>query len=242
MAGVSRYSPRERQEAVARAFGGDERPADVARELGVHATTLYRWAERAARVAPEDEALPTDARLIEAVGRLLREQDYGEITMEDVAAESGVALRTAFHRFAGKRELFNATIDHVAGALTEQMYAYAEDVELPASPLERLRVFMHLSAEVAYALPEAHVLFRDLGVPPARSTAPGWHDRLDAMLAELLTEAEAAGELAPGVAPAAAARILGSGLRGIHAAVFEGADPAQSLYLVDRLHLVVVTP
>ena len=242
MAGVSRYSPAERQEAVARAFGGEESPDEVARQLGVHATTLHRWASRAAQVAPEDEVQPTDVRLVAAVGRLLRERDYGEITVEDVATESGVALRTAFHRFAGKRELFNATIDRVAGALTEQMYAYAERAELPSSPLDRLRVFMHLSAEVAYAMPEAHVLFRDLGVPPARSSAPGWHDRLDAMLAELLTEAVEVGEVADDVDPAATARMLGAALRGIHAAVFEGADPAQALRLVDRLHLVVATP
>lgn len=242
MAGVSRYSPAQRQAAVARAFDGDETPDAVARELGVHATTLYRWASRVAQVAPEDEAPPTDERLVRAVGRLLRDHDYNEITVEDVAAESGVALRTAFHRFANKRELFNATIDHVAGTLTEQMYAYAEGVELPESPLERLQTFMRLSAEVAYAMPEAHVLFRDLGVPPSRSSAPAWHDRLDAMLAQLLTEAAAAGEIADGVEPEATARILGAALRGIHAAVFEGADPDQALHLVDRLSAVVVTP
>jgi len=242
MAGVSRYSPIERQNAVRRAFGGTETPAAVATELGIHATTLYRWASHVAQVAPEDEEPSTDSKLIEAVGGLLREHDYSDITVEDVASNGGVALRTAFHRFATKRDLFNATIDHVAGLLVDGMYARVAAVELPASPIERIRLFVHLSAELAYATPEAHVLFRDLGVPPADSTAPQWHDRLDATLAELITEAIAAGEIPPGIVPQEAARILGSALRGIHATVFEGADPTQALQLVDRLYLVLVTP
>jgi transposase-like protein len=49
------FSPEQRADAVARALSGDETKRQVARDVGVSETTLYRWieaADRPSNVAP----------------------------------------------------------------------------------------------------------------------------------------------------------------------------------------------
>lgn len=59
----------------------------------------------------------TDARLAEAVMGLLRKQGYAGLTIEGVAAESGVAKTTIYRRWATKAEMVFALAIHRPGAL-----------------------------------------------------------------------------------------------------------------------------
>ena len=236
----SRFTRDERQDAVARAFGdGSGQPTAVAQELGVHPATLYRWA--ADMASPEQAESGARARLIRAAEHLLRRHDYGEITVELIAEEAGVALRTAFHHFATKRDIFHAVVDDAARTVVDDMDRRAKAADWPADPLAGLRVFLRLSAEAAYAHPQAHVLFRDLGVPASEGYAEEWHQRFEQAVAAIVAEAAARGQLDADVDPAAAARVISGAMRGIHASVFEGADPAVAVRVAEGLDRTLTT-
>ncbi len=206
--------------------------------MGVHPATLYRWVHDASDGAAE--STPTDVRLLQATQTLLRDQDYSQITVEEVARFSGVALRTAFHHFESKRELFRAAIDNAATVLVDAMGQRYQGAQWPSEPLLQLSLFLRLSAEAIYATPSAHVLFRDLGVPRSDSFALRWHDTFEQAVARLLGTSARAAAIDPDTDIAAAAHAITGAMRGIHAAVFDGGDPAQALRIVARLHLTVL--
>ena len=235
MARVSRFTLDDRREAVARAFGGSESPTAVATDLGIHTTTLYRWAGS----STADEPGPAPERLIEATQELLRNADYADITIESVAARCGLAPRTAFHHFPNKRQLFQAAVDNAATVLVERIHEGSTAATWPNTPLDQLQTFLRIAAESIYATPRTHVLFRNLGVPKSEGTAEHWHDGFVDAITELLRSAAEAGQIDDATDLPAAARLLTGAMRGIHTAVFDGADTATALTLVGRVHLLI---
>ncbi|MFI8565452.1 TetR family transcriptional regulator [Rhodococcus sp. NPDC078407] len=235
MARVSRFTLADRRQAVARAFGGSESPAAVATDLGIHTTTLYRWAGS----STTDEPGPARVRLVEATQELLRHADYADITIESVAARCGLAPRTAFHHFPNKRQLFQAAVDDAAAVLIERIRERSQDADWPDTPLEQLRTFLRIAAESIYATPRTHVLFRNLGVPKSEGTAERWHDSFVDAITELLRAAHNQGQIDNTTDLPAAAKLVTGAMRGIHTAVFDGADTGTALELVARVHLLV---
>jgi AcrR family transcriptional regulator len=236
MAGRSSRGASERQAAVERVLSG-ERASTVAEEVGVHPATVHRWVSDA--TADGTKPVPTDLRLMNTTQELLRDQDYSQITVEEVARHSGVALRTAFHHFESKRELFRAAIDNAAMVLVEAMRRKYQGAQWPDEPLLQLSTFLRLSAEAIYATPSAHVLFRDLGVPPSDCFAERWHDTFEQAVEQILVRCAECAAIDPETNVPAAAHAITGAMRGIHAAVFDGGEPAQALRIIDRLHLTV---
>jgi len=235
MARVSRFTLADRQAAVARAFGGAETPAAVATSLGIHTTTLYRWAGS----SPTDDPGPAPARLVEATQELLRHDDYADITIETVAARCGLAPRTAYHHFPTKRELFQAAVDDAASVLIDRIHDRSVATTWPDTPLEQLRTFLRIAAASIYDTPRTHVLFRNLGVPRSEGSAERWHDSFVDAIAQLLSAAADAGQIDRDTDIVAAAHLITGAMRGIHRAVFEGADAGTALSLVERVHLLI---
>lgn len=235
MAKRSSLSASERQAAVERVLGG-QRASTVAEEVGVHPATMHRWVNDASAATG---SVPTDLRLLRATQELLRDHDYGQITVDEVARHSGVALRTAFHHFDSKRELFRAAIDNAATVLIEAMRLQYEGAQWPHEPLLQLSTFLRLSAEAIYATPSAHVLFRDLGVPRSDSFSERWHHTFEQAVEQILARCAVCAAIDPATSSPAAAHVITGAMRGIHAAVFDGGDPAQALRIIDRLHLTV---
>lgn len=235
MARVSRFTLADRQQAVARAFGGSESPAAVATSLGIHTTTLYRWAGS----STTDEPGPAAARLIEATQDLLRDADYADITIESVALRCGLAPRTAFHHFPTKRVLFQAAVDDAATVLIDRIHEKSVAATWPGTPLEQLQTFLRIAAESIYDSPRTHVLFRNLGVPRSEGSAERWHDSFVVAISQLLRSAADAHQIDSGTDVLAAAHLLTGAMRGIHTAVFEGGDADTALSLVERVHLLV---
>lgn len=235
MARVSKFTLADRRDAVARAFGGTESPAVVAQSLGIHTTTLYRWAESTST----DDPVPAPARLVEATQTLLRYADYADITIDDVAVECGLAPRTAFHHFPTKRDLFRAAIDDAAAVLIDRIHQKSLAATWPGTPLAQLQMFLHIAAESIYETPRTHVLFRNLGVPKSDGTAERWHDHFVDAIHQLLRAAIEAGHIDDRTDLLGSARVITGAMRGIHEAVFDGADAETALHLVDRLHLLI---
>ncbi|OZF51328.1 TetR family transcriptional regulator [Rhodococcus sp. 14-1411-2a] len=235
MARVSRFTLADRRQAVARAFGGSESPAAVATSLGIHTTTLYRWAGS----STTDEPGPAAARLIEATQDLLRDADYADITIESVALRCGLAPRTAFHHFPTKRVLFQAAVDDAATVLIDRIHEKSVAATWPGTPLEQLQTFLRIAAESIYDSPRTHVLFRNLGVPKSEGSAERWHDSFVVAISQLLRAAADALQIDSDTDVLAAAHLLTGAMRGIHTAVFEGGDADSALSVVERVHLLV---
>jgi len=71
--------------------------------------------ERAAPVAPSGRQTKTRARVLAAAGRILSHDGYARLTMERVAAESGVAKTTLYRRWPTKAALCMELYLDVAG-------------------------------------------------------------------------------------------------------------------------------
>ena len=235
MARQSRFTAAERHSAVLRAFGGAEDAEAVADDLGVHSATLYRWAKESRR----ESGGSTRERLIRSAQDMLRENTYASVTVEAVAARSGVAPRTAFAAFAGKAELFRAAIDDAATQLIEAIGTAANEVSWPTSPLDQLDVFLTIAARSIYGTPTAHVLFRDVGVPRMEGPAEDWHAAFVDAVAALIAAGVDHGQVAGDVDARASAEVITGAMRGIHAAVFDGADAAVAVESVGRLSAMV---
>jgi AcrR family transcriptional regulator len=74
------------------------------------------------------------AELLRAGERVFTEKAFDEVSIEDIAAAAGVSKNLLYHYFAGKRELYVATIR----AAAEQMLTRTEP-DLRLAPIERLR-------------------------------------------------------------------------------------------------------
>ncbi|MGJ0119890.1 TetR family transcriptional regulator [Williamsia sp. MIQD14] len=235
MARQSRFTAAQRHSAVLRAFGGDEDSAAVAAELGVHSATLYRWAKESRSVTGES----TREKLIRAAQEMLRDATYASITVEAIAARADVAERTAFHLFAGKAELFQAAIDDAATQLIDAIGIAAKHVSWPATPLEQLDVFLTIAARNIYDTPAAHVLFRDVGVPRVGGPAENWHAAFVDAVAAIVAAGIQSGQIPDEVDVRASAEIITGAMRGVHAAVFDGADASAAVALVGKLSAMV---
>jgi AcrR family transcriptional regulator len=79
---------------------------------------------------------PLPDLILDATERLIGRYGYGKMTMDDIAAEAGVARRSIYVHFAGKAEVALASIDRVVADLLRAMQAIAA-AEAPAE--DRLR-------------------------------------------------------------------------------------------------------
>jgi AcrR family transcriptional regulator len=85
----------------------------------------------------QEQAAATRARIAEAARRLFASAGYGSTSMEAIAAEAGVAVRTVYSAFGSKREILSLICDrwleHAQARETAQL-VFAEP-----DPVRRLR-------------------------------------------------------------------------------------------------------
>jgi len=69
---------------------------------------------------PQQRALETRERIIDAAARAFARRGYGQATVNDIAAEAGISMGALYHHFASKEELFRAILDeHLRRELAE---------------------------------------------------------------------------------------------------------------------------
>ncbi|NUO98374.1 MAG: TetR/AcrR family transcriptional regulator [Nonomuraea sp.] len=100
----------------------------------------------------------TRDRILQAVSRLSRVQGIDAISLTDVAGEAGITRTVLYNYFPDKAALLLAFTERVTGYFIE---SYERELPEPASPADRLRVFVRL--QLAGLLAHPHPGAADLG-------------------------------------------------------------------------------
>ena len=169
------------------------------------------WKQRAVERSTRAAKLRAEQRVqrfLDAAQVIIAEKGSTDFTVQEVVDRSRQSLRSFYQHFDGKHELLLALFEDALRRATEQIRAAAQG---PADPLDRLKVAVQLLFELSRPDPAARrPLFTDFA-PQLLLTHPAEvrvaHASLLALLAELLTEASAAGELRAGVNPSRAAAL-----------------------------------
>lgn len=138
----------------------------------------------------------TRAALLDAAERLLGRVGFAHTTMEAIAAEAGVARRTAYLYFEGAEDVILGTVDRVVDRVTESLRELAAAPAPAAVRLERMlvaRVMVRFDAVHAYhqALDELLAALR----PAVLERRRAYFSVEAALLARVLGQGARAGEL-----------------------------------------------
>ena len=169
------------------------------------------WKQRAVERSTRAAKLRAEQRVqrfLDAAQVIIAEKGSTDFTVQEVVDRSRQSLRSFYQHFDGKHELLLALFEDALRRATEQIRAAAQG---QADPLGRLKVAVQLLFELSRPDPAARrPLFTDFA-PQLLLTHPAEvrvaHAPLLALLAELLTEASATGELRAGVDPRRAAAL-----------------------------------
>ncbi|TDC64647.1 TetR family transcriptional regulator [Streptomyces hainanensis] len=161
-----------------------------------------------------EEAAATRAALLDAVLTVVAREGYAATRLADVVARAHVTRGALYHHFRDKADLFAAALAARWGELAGEVLGALDGDRPPLSRLERFvadytrrvrsdprfRELLEVVVLRTEALPELAE-----GVAGKRVALDGWRQALD----PVLTEAETAGQLRPGLdARSAAADVL----------------------------------
>jgi AcrR family transcriptional regulator len=176
-------------------------------------------------------------QIMDAAGRCFARQGYAQTTMQDIFAEAELSAGAVYSYFKSKSQLYMALTER---DLEIDLRRHAEAAGAAAgSPWDRLRSLVELCMS-GFADPgqEEFTRLYLLEFLPASATNPEIaatlrrrHERLQALLVQVLGEGIAAGQFRPLNAEAAAALILaaGDGVR-MHAVTFGTLAEARAMY------------
>jgi AcrR family transcriptional regulator len=150
---------------------------------------------------------PTRQRLLDATAELLAEGGYAAATVNALTARAGVAAGTLYRHFGSKEELFAELFQTLSGREVEAMRE-AGSGDGPA--LERLESAIDAFARRALAQPRvAWALLAEPVDALVDAERLEYRRRYRDLVAGLLAEAAAAGEIEPGDFSILAAAIVG---------------------------------
>jgi AcrR family transcriptional regulator len=142
---------------------------------------------------PEQRAIETRERIIEAAARIFARRGYGDATVQDIAGEAEISMGALYHHFASKEELFRAIVDeHIKREVLEYQPQQASSVR------EAIEHFVAFQADHLRRDPEFRSLSMELWAQAARepwaqaACAASFRTFRD-LLARLLTIAQEAG-------------------------------------------------
>lgn len=146
-----------------------------------------------------------DAVLTAAV-RLFNARGYDATSMFDIAESLGITKSSVYHHISGKEQLLQMAMDRALDGLFDA----AEEVRALGTPaLDRLERLIRRSVLVLDERFEfVTVLLRVRGNTAVEQHALARRREFDAVVTELVKQAQAEGDVRPDVDPAAAARLL----------------------------------
>lgn len=142
----------------------------------------------------QQQLLAREAAIISAVHQLLAKKGYDAMTMDDVAAEVGIAKASLYKHFASKEVLAAAAMIE----LIQNTLIYVRALPLEMAPLAQLRGILKWALEVRMQgglpmLPSDNQFLRDSLLNNARYVSRVMD--LNELLAELIERARSAGEI-----------------------------------------------
>ncbi|OLT27233.1 TetR family transcriptional regulator [Nocardiopsis sp. CNR-923] len=138
--------------------------------------------------------------------RVFNERGYDGTSMEDLARALGVTKSAIYHHVSGKTELLRRSLDLALDAL----FAVTREEASTAGPaIDRLEHVLHGSVRVLVEqLPHVTLLLRVRGNTEVEKHALVRRREFDHLVADLVREGIAAGEIRDDVDPAVASRLL----------------------------------
>jgi AcrR family transcriptional regulator len=140
-----------------------------------------------------------------AVG-LFNERGFDGTSMDDLARELGVTKAAIYHHVSGKQELLRMAVDRALDGL----FALVDELDaVPGRAVDRLEHLVRGSVTVLVdRLPYVTLLLRVRGNTPVERDALERRREFDRIVAGLVAEAVADGDLRGDVDPATTARLL----------------------------------
>jgi AcrR family transcriptional regulator len=140
-----------------------------------------------------------------AVG-VFNERGYDGTSMRDLSDRLGIAKSAIYHHVSSKEELLSLALDR---ALTGLSSVAGRARVLPAPAIERLEYLVRGSVEVLQAeLPYVTLLLRVRGNTDVERAALDQRRAIDRFVAELVTQAQADGDIRPDADAMISARML----------------------------------
>jgi AcrR family transcriptional regulator len=163
------------------------------------------WKQRAVERSTKAAKLRAEQRVqrfLDAAQAIMTEKGTTDFTVQEVVDRSRQSLRSFYQHFDGKHELLLALFEDALSRTADQLRAAANGY---SDPLDRLKVAVQLLYELSRPDPTAQrPLFTDFA-PQLLISHPAEvkvaHAPVLGLFTELLTEAEAAGQLRPGIKP-----------------------------------------
>jgi AcrR family transcriptional regulator len=144
--------------------------------------------------------------VLNAAVRLFNERGYDATSMFDIAESLGITKASVYHHISGKEHLLQMAMDRALDGLFEAA-GHVGDLELPA--IDRLEQLIRRSVIVLSDRFEfVTVLLRVRGNTAVEQHALARRREFDAVVTELVKQAQAEGGVRPDVDPATAARLL----------------------------------
>lgn len=138
--------------------------------------------------------------------KAFNDRGFDGTSMEDLSQRLGITKSAIYHHVKGKDALLGLALDHAL----EGLEAAANEVRaLDGSSVDRLETLLRRSVEVLMErLPYVTLLLRVRGNSPVERQALTRRRQLDQLVADLVTQAVAEGDLKPDIDPVVIARLL----------------------------------
>lgn len=144
--------------------------------------------------------------VLQAAAKLFNERGYDGTSMEDLARRLGITKSAIYHHVRSKEELLRLAVDRALDGL----FTVATEVDaMPGPAIDRLEHLVRGSVAVlADRLPFVTVLLRVRGNTRIERQALVRRREFDQLVAKLVQQAEAEGDVRPDVDPLITSRLL----------------------------------
>lgn len=138
--------------------------------------------------------------------KLFNERGYDGTSMEDLSRKLGITKSAIYHHVPSKQELLRLAVDRALGGL----FGVAREAEaLDGRAVDRLEYLVRGSITVLVEqLPFVTLLLRVRGNTKVERAALTRRREFDAIVTDLVKQAESEGDLRPDIDPAVTARLL----------------------------------
>ena len=144
--------------------------------------------------------------LLQVAVKVFNERGYDGTSMDDLSKKLGITKSAIYYHVASKDELLELAVDRALDGL----FAAAEETTLlEGRAVERLEHLIRSSVAVLVdRLPFVTLLLRVRGNTPVERRALARRREFDHLVSELVAQAEAEGDIRPGIDPAVTGRLL----------------------------------